>query len=214
MQKNNVEMLEEIEKDLEVSTEETPELKEYEKLLLEERDRRDLEKAKSLIDAGCFSIVENEPTLDMSKLEYVPSKRKFKGLYDLYRNVETHELLYVSPLVEDINEDKKNIKPYGYKVLYIESMDAETYEMVIKAAKNNIKNSVSKVYKLAFILYFTILAITLFNVVYIFINTLSTGILAAFAAIIYNCDAYLVGMLIATILLVPMMIKYKKYKVE
>lgn len=216
MEKNKVDMLEEIEQDLIVTpSEKEPELKEFEKLLLEERDRRDLDKALTLIKAGCFYEVENEPALDFNNLEPVPMKRKLKGLYDLYRNKETHDLLYVSPLVEDISEDgKKNVKPYGYKVLYIESMDAETYQMVVKAAKNNIKNGVARAYKFAFILYFAIIAITLANMVYIFINTLESGILAALASIIFNNATYLVGILIATILLVPMMIKYKKYKAE
>lgn len=217
MEQNNVEMLEEIEQDLAVAKEDIkPELKEYEKLLLEEKDRKDLEKALGLIGAGCFSEVENEPTLDFNKLELVPAKRKLKGLYDLYRNKETGDLLYVSALIEDNKgeDNVKEVKPYGYKVLYIESMDDATYELVMKAAKNNIKNGVSRTYKAAFVLYFVMIALTVVNMIYIFIQTLESGVLTALASIVYNCGIYFVGILLATILLVPVMIRYKKYKAE
>lgn len=217
MEQNNFELLEEIEQDLVVAEEDKkPELKEYEKLLLEERDRKDLEKALNLINAGCFSIVENEPKLDFNNLELVPAKKKLKGLYDLYRNKETGDLLYASPLVEDNKgeDDVKEVKPYGYKVLYIESMDDETYALVLKAAKNNIKNGVSRMYKAAFVLYFVLMALTVINMIYIFIQTLESGVMTALASIIYNCGIYFVGILLATILLVPAMIRYKKYKAE
>ena len=45
MEQNTFELLDEVEKDIvDVPTE--PKLKEYEKLLLDERDRKDIEKAK------------------------------------------------------------------------------------------------------------------------------------------------------------------------
>ena len=96
MENNNIE-LEEVEQDL-VNETETPTMKEYEKLLLIERSRKEYERARNLIKYGCFEQKEVE-TIDFSCLELVSGAKAYKGAYHLYRNVNTYELLYVLPLV-------------------------------------------------------------------------------------------------------------------
>ena len=212
MEQNQFEMLEEVDKDLQVEVTPEPELKEYEKLLLEERNRKDFERAKNLVKAGCFDQ-KAEKTLDFSKLEKVETKKQYKGLYDLYRNIETMQLMLVCPLVEKGDDDKKEMKPYGYDVIYIELMDNETYDMVMKAARNNLTNSVTVLYKASFVCFFIFLAITLFVFVYNFIALASSGtVLNAIASAFFYSATYLGVDCILLALLTLVSIKYKKYK--
>jgi len=53
-------------------------------------------------------------------------------------------------------------------------------------------------------------ALTIVNMIYIFIQTLSQGVLTALASIVYNCGIYFVGILLATILLVPVIYYFPK----
>lgn len=216
MEQNNFELLEEVEQDIPAAPAEKVELKEYEKLLLAERDRKDNEKALSLIKFGCFEQKE-EAVLDFNSLELVSTSKKFKGLYSLYRNLETMQLLFVCPLVENNKGDadeRKDMKPYAYDVIYLEAMDNETFEMVAKAAKNNLRTKVSFVYKASIVMYFIYIALVVVNSIYIFFQTISSGVLAALTSVLYNEDVYFTGLIISTILLVLAMIKYKKYKAE
>lgn len=216
MEQNNFELLDEIEQDIPAQPAEKPELKEYEKLLLAERDRKDYEKALSLIKFGCFEQKE-EATLDFNTLELVSTPKKFKGLYSLYRNMDTMQLMFVCPLVEnnkgDVDE-RKDMKPYAYDVIYLEAMDNETFEMVSKAAKNNLRTAVSFAYKTSIVMYFIYIALVVVNSIYIFFQTISSGVVAALTSVLYNEDVYFAGLLISTILLVLAMIKYRKYKAE
>ena len=214
MEQNQFEMLEEVDKDLEVNIPEQPELKEYEKLLLEERNRKDFEKAKNLIKAGCFNQ-KAEKSLDFSKLEKLETKKQYKGLYDLYRNIETMQLMLVCPLVEDNKNDadeNKNMKPYGYDVIYIEIMDNETYDMVMHAAKNNLTNAVTVLYRASFVCFFVLLAITLYLFIYNFIYYSQSGIQIAISSAFFYTADYLTGDAILLALLTLVSIRYRKYK--
>lgn len=216
MEQNKFELLEEVEQDIPAQSENKVELKEYEKLLIAERDRKDYEKAVNLISYGCFEQKE-ETTIDFNVLELASTPKKYKGLYSLYRNLETMQLVFICPLVEnnkgDVDE-RKDMKPYGYDVIYLETMDNETYEMVVKAAKNNLKSAVSFIYKTAVVMYFVYLAFTVVTAGWIFFDALSNGALKALFSVLYNLDGYFTGLLVSTILLVLATIKYKKYKAE
>ena len=208
MEKNQFELLDEAEQDLKVETPQEPQLKEYEKLLILERNRKDLDKAKNLVKFGCFEQ-KQENTLDFDMLELIPLAKKYRGLYQLYRNVDTMQLLFVCPLVEDNKGDtdeRKDLKPYGYDVIYLEVMDNETYQMVSKAAKNNLSNVVSFGYRASFIIYFIYCAFTLAYFIY--------NLIAALFGAFYYSASYFVGFLVATPILVLLMMKYRKYKAE
>ena len=113
MEQNQFEGLEEVEQEETLIPDNQKELKEYEKLLLAENNRELAEKAIHLVNAGSFNHVE-EPVIDFSKYTRIEMKRKFRGLYNLYQNNETMELVFICPLVEnnkgDVDE-KKNMAP-------------------------------------------------------------------------------------------------------
>lgn len=219
MEQNTFELLDEVEKDIvDVPTE--PKLKEYEKLLLDERDRKDIEKAKNLVKFGCF-LQEIKNEVNFNELEQIKMPKKYNGRFDLYRNKETLELLFINPLVEDNKGDadeRKDLKPYAYDVIAIEQMDNETYVMVCKSAKNNLKSSVKLAYKFAIVFYFINLVVASCIFIYNIFSGIGEGV-ADFKAFInlifstfYVSGTYISGILVASPLIVLMMIKYKQYK--
>jgi hypothetical protein len=213
MENNNIE-LEAVEQDL-ANQAEVPALKEYQKLLLLENDRKDSEKARSLIKFGCFEQKEEE-TLDFSCLELVSGAKAYKGAYHLYRNVNTYELLYVLPLVEDNKGDvdeRTDLKPYAYDVIYLEQMDAETYKMVSQAAKRNLPTFVSRLYITVWVLYLLNIILALIYIIGICFKATS-DVFATIMTSIYYARDFLVSTVIATPLLALLTIKYKNYKEE
>ena len=206
--------LEPVEQDLAVENN-IPVVKEYEKLLMVERDRKDSEKARSLIKFGCFEQKEVE-TLDFSKLEIVNGAKLFKGFYKLYRNVETLELLYVLPLVEDNEGDvdeRVDLKPYAYDVIYLEQMDAETFKIVSQAAKRNLPTLVSRLYVTSWVLYIVNAVIALSMILYT-IFTSSSTLLNTLMSALYTVQSNINAAIVATPLLAILSIKYKSYKEE
>ena len=167
MEQNKFEGLEEVEVS-EVKTEdEVQSLKEYEKLLLAERDREDNEKALNLIKFGCFSQKE-ETTVDFSKLEKITTPKKYRGLYTLYRNLDNMQLLFIAELIENNKGDedeRKDLKPYAYDVIYLETMDEETYEAVCHAGKNNVSSLLSKLVICADVVEIVLWVLTVFMLI-------------------------------------------------
>ena len=228
MEQNNVEMLEEVEMDLVVEETKTKPLAEYEKLLIAEAAREDYEKVCNLVKIGCFEQKE-EATVDFSNLELIKTEKKYKGLYSLYRNLDTMQLMLVCPLVEDNKGDKDertDLAPYAYDVIYVETMDNETYQMVCKAAKNNLRTFTGVLYKCAHVLYIVFLVYAVISMISSTItvvdayadarkaypNSPSYNIMATISAILDSYVQYIVGILIVTPLLVLVRIFYNKDK--
>ena len=214
MEQNKFELLEEVEQDIVVDPNEIPQMKEYEKLLLAERNRKELEVATNLIKFGCFEQ-KQETTVDFTTLEKIPAKKKYKGLYDLYRNTATDELLFICPLVENNKgdaEENTDMKPYGYDVIYLESMSDDVYKKVCKAAKNNLTNLVSVLYTTAWVLYFIFIAFFLYQFTYILVTVSVQGLWTTLVTVTQNCDIYLGLTIIIGILLSIFNMKLKKYK--
>ena len=214
MEQNNFEELESVELVEDKVVENKKELKEYEKLLIAEANRCDFEKAVNLVKFGCF-LQKEEKEIDFTKLELIPSNKKFKGLYKLYRSLETMDLIFICPLVENNKGDKeedKSMKPYAYDCIYLESMDSETYELVKKSAKNNINNKVKTLYIASFVAYFTLLAITLIGLICCCILYAEGGFLQFLPNAMIVIGAILSGCVIALPLLVLAAIKYRSYK--
>lgn len=206
--------LEEQELDL-VEKTETKELKEYEKLLIIEKNRKEAEKAKNLIKFGCFEQKEVE-TIDFTELELVEGAKAYKGAYKLYRNVNTFELLYVLPLVEDNKGDENervDLAPYAYDIIYLESMDAETYKMVSHAAKRNLPTLVSRLYVASWVIYIVNALIALSMILYS-IFTSQAPLINTLMSAIYTVLANINAAVVATPLLALLSIKYKSYKEE
>ena len=213
MEQNQFDELEPVE--IEKTTgENKKELKEYEKLLLAEADRKLREKAENLVNMGCFNQVQ-ETTVDFNDYEYINYGKKYKGRYSLYQNKNTMELVFICPLVEnnkgDVDEDK-SMKPYAYDCIKLEVMDDETYEAVCHAAKNNLSSKVRVLYKSSFITFFVMLAITLFIFIYNLITAFSGGFLAAIASAFYYTVTFFAIDIIMLPLLFLIAVKYKKYK--
>lgn len=216
MEQNQFEGLEEVEMAEVKNEEEVSNLKEYEKLLLAERDREDYDKALTLIKFGCFSQKE-ETTVDYTKLEKVSSK-KYKGLYTLYRDLEKMQLLFIAELVENNKGDedeRKDLKPYAYDVIYIEAMDEETYKAVVHAGRNNVSTYISKLVIVADIaeILITVLAV----IALIGSAIVGSSSYSGFSLVVYmliNSATFLVGAALGAALLVLMHIRFNKYKAQ
>ena len=216
MEQNQFEGLEEVEMAEVKNEEEVSNLKEYEKLLLAERDREDYDKALTLIKFGCFSQKE-ETTVDYTKLEKVSSK-KYKGLYTLYRDLEKMQLLFIAELVENNKGDedeRKDLKPYAYDVIYLEAMDEETYKAVVHAGRNNVSTYISKLVIVADIaeILITVLAV----IALIGSAIVGSSSYSGFSLVVYmliNSATFLVGAALGDALLVLMHIRFNKYKAQ
>ncbi len=216
MEQNQFDLMEEPEQDLVYEGKPDPELKEYEKLLMAERNRKDYERAVALVKAGCLKQTEVKGSYDFSKLEKIDTKKKFKGLYTLYRNVETMQLYFICPLVENNKGDdsaKQDVKPYGYDVVEIELMDDKTFAQVIKAANNNLHPFVGKFYVTAWVMYFVYIVLGVANFIYNLIYYIDNGAggTAPLQAL-FGVSTFFMGIVIATPLLVLMKIKYDKHR--
>ena len=215
MEQNQFEGLEEVEVSDVKPEDEVKGLKEYEKLLLAERDREDNEKALNLIKFGCFNQKE-ETTIDFSKLEKISTPKKYKGLYSLYRSLDTMQLLFVAELIENnkgADDERKDLKPYAYDVIYLEQMDEETYKAVCHAGKNNVSSVLSKLVVCADILTIVdwVIAVFLLIAGLIVASGSYTGVNIVIYALV-NASTFILAGSIMLPLLVLMHIKYKKYK--
>lgn len=214
MEEMKVEELEPIEVEKTEYKEAETQPKQFEKLLALEADREDNEKALTLIKYGCFEEAEVQE-IDYSELVVVQAPKKLKGLYTLYRKKNTNELLYVCPLLENNKGDKdenKDMKPYAYSVIYLDTMDNETLEMVKKAGSNNSVTLASFLYKTAFISYCIYAAWSVFVFICVFIDYIGTSFQSAYTNATLIAGTPL-GIAIAALpLLVLMVIKYRKYK--
>ena len=210
MEKNQFEGLDEVETN-DKPEKEVKELKEYEKLLKVEENRKYIEKANTLIEFGCFE--QREVTeFPFNEYDFVDGK-KYKGKYNLYKNKNSEELVYVCPLVEE-NEEGKTVKPYGYDCIDIETMDYETYLKVVKAGKNNVSTLPLKLLKAAWIFYIIFAAITVWVFFHGLILIFDSGkpYLTKIDGLIESMGALFAGLLITLPLLALLTIKYKENK--
>ena len=185
-------------------------MKEFEKLLFEEEKRTENAKAINQIKLGLFEQKEEE-TFDFSNYTKMTYNKKYKGLYDLYRSNETYELCFVCPLVEDnkgSDDEVKDMKPYAYDVLYLEYLDNEAYELVKKAAVHEKSRFIDCLYVSSFVMYFVLIALNIFTLVYLLNES------QAFASIILVMGSLVSALVVSTILLPILLIKYRKFKAQ
>lgn len=217
MEQNQFDLMEEPEQDLVYDGKPLPELKEYEKLLVAERNRKDYEKAVALVKAGCLKQTEVVGKYDFSKLEKVETKKKYKGIYTLYRNVETMQLFFICPLVENNKGDdsaKQDVKPYGYDVVELELMDDNTFSEVIKSANHNLHTFVGAFYVIAWTVYILWGILAIANFIFLLINYVDSGYQVPFLQALFGISSYFLGYLLATPFMVMMKLKYDKYKIQ
>ena len=183
-------------------------MKEFEKLLFEDFKRQECEKALLEVELGLFEQKE-ESTFDLTAYTMMSSK-KYKRLYDLYRHNETGCLVYVCPLVENnegAEDERKDMAPYAYDVLYLEYLDAETYEKVKKAGIHETSH-VPTLYVASWVAYFLLIALNIGVLLYTIIMStpfeMTTYMLVA--------GAILGSLVVSTCLLTLVSIKYHNYK--
>ncbi len=183
-------------------------MKEFEKLLFEDFKRQECEKASLEVELGLFEQKE-ESTFDFTLYTKMSSK-KYKRLYDLYRNDQTGELVYVCPLVENnegAEDERKDMAPYAYDVLYLEYLDAETYEKVKKAGIHETSH-VPTLYVASWVAYFTLLALNIAVLIFVIIQQGGFD----FTTYMLVAGSILGSTVISTCLLTLVSIKYHNYK--
>ncbi len=183
---------------------------EFEKLLKAERDRSFSEKARNLVKFGCFNQ-KQETKIDFSKYEKVLQNKKYKGLYDLYLDLETMSLVFIAPLVEN-KEGEAAKAPYAYDMIITEAMDDETYKLVCHAAKNNLSTTAGVLYKASFITFFVYLAFEIYLFIYHLVTSASSSFGDVLAGAFYATGTHIAALTIMLPLLFIIHIKYKKYK--
>ncbi|MDE6241713.1 MAG: hypothetical protein K2M08_04740 [Anaeroplasmataceae bacterium] len=184
-------------------------MKEFEKLLFEDTKRKETLKALTEIKLGLFEQKEEE-NFDFSLYTKMTYDKKYKGLYDLYQNNETLELVMVCPLVENNKNDyneRKDLTPYGYDCLYIEYLDEEAYELVKKAAVHEKSRFIDIFYYATIVFYFIYLALTLGLTIYYLIEQ-------SFENVLILCAALWGGLATFTALIPIVLIQYRKFKAQ
>ncbi|MDE6408070.1 MAG: hypothetical protein K2K48_06950 [Anaeroplasmataceae bacterium] len=184
-------------------------MKEYEKLLFEDTKRKETQKALTEIKLGLFEQKEEE-TFDFSLYTKMTYGKKFKGLYDLYQNNETLELVMVCPLIEnnkgDYNE-RKDLTPYAYDCIYIEYLDEEGYALVKQAAVHEKSIFIDVLYYASISLYFIYLALTLgLSIYFLVVQSLEN--------VLILCGALWGPLALFTALLPILCIQYRKFKAQ
>lgn len=185
-------------------------MKEFEKLLFEDTKRKENEKALTEVNLGLFEQ-KQEPEFDFSLYIKMTYQKKYKGLYDLYQDRETMALVFVCPLVEnnkgDVDE-RKDLTPYAYDVIYLENLTAEEYELVKKAAVHEKSRMIDTLYVSSIVLYFVLLIIVIASILYLGISTKD------FNSVIYICGPLISMQALLTVILPMLMMKYRKFKAE
>lgn len=185
-------------------------MKEYEKLLFEDTKRKENLKALDEVKLGLFEQKE-EKEFDFSIYTKMTYHKKYKGLYDLYQNNDTMELVYVCPLVEnnkgDSNE-RKDLAPYAYDCIYLEYLDSEAYELVRKAAIHEKTKLIDGFYYGSIVAYILLFIINIVNLVLCF----SSG--TGFSEFILLAGSIIGAQFIMTILLSILLIHYRKFKAQ
>ncbi len=185
-------------------------MKEYEKLLFEDTKRQESLKAKNEVELGLFEQKE-EATFDFSKYKLMTYGKKYKGLYDLYQNNETNELVYVCPLIEDnkgSDDERNDLQPYAYDVIYLEYLTPEDYELVKKAHVHEKSLPINISYFVGLGVYFAYLVFMLWTIAVLSTNGLESS------QFIWLAGPIIGLFVIATILLPVLLIHYRRYKAQ
>lgn len=182
-------------------------MKEFEKLLFEDTKRRETEKALTEIKLGLFEQKE-EAEFDFSNYTLMTYNKKYKGLYDLYQHNETMQLVYVCPLIENNKNDaneRKDLKPYAYDVIYLEYLDVEGFQLVKQAAVHEGSLLIHIFHYAAIVVYFVLLLVTLGATIYY-------STVVELYNVLIICSPLWGSLGVYTAVLPILMIQYRKYK--
>lgn len=132
--------------DIEITGGEAKVKKEYEKILIKERNRELNAKAENLVKLGCFDQYE-KTTIDFSMLDKITYDRMYRKIYDLYMDKDGN-MFYIFGKIEGENE-----KPYAYDVIAVETVTDEEYKALYKAHTYEGAKMIRSLYIGAFVLW-------------------------------------------------------------
>lgn len=154
--------------------------KEYEKILIKERNRELNMKAQNLVKLGCFDQRE-ETNIDFSLLDKVTYGSMYRKIYDLYMDKDGN-LFYIFGKIEG-----ENAKPYAYDVIAIETVSDEDYKKLYKAHSFEGAGFVKGLYIAALVMWITIIAISASIFIYYLVQGLKFfDIIIALVSLIFN----------------------------
>ncbi len=110
-----------------LDTTEGVKMKEYEKLLDNDANRKLNVKAEKMVKLGLFEQLE-ETAIDFSKLRKVTYKKLYKRAFNLYI-AEDGQLVYIHEKTES-----ESGRAYAYDILAIEKVTDEEYNQILKAS--------------------------------------------------------------------------------
>lgn len=172
--------------------------KEFEKILIRERNRKLNMKAQNLIKLGCFDQ-HDEKTVDFSRLDKITYDKPYKKLYDLYMDKEGN-LFYIFGKTEG-----ESSKPYAYDVIAIETVTDEEYKELYKANTYEGAGFIRGLFVTAFSLWVLSITISLS----IFIYYIASG--EKFIDILVSCISFIFFIGILTCTLAITSVSYRKY---
>ncbi len=185
-------------------------MKEFEKIILEDEKRKLMNKAIEEIKLGLFEQKE-ETSFDYTLYNKMTYNKKYKGLYDLYQNKETNALLMVCPLIENNKDDyneRNDLVPYAYDILYLEYLDDETYSIVKKAAIHEKTKLIDVFYVITIVFYFIFAALTLGLTLYYIVTSKSIADTVLLFGTLWS------GLGVYTALLPILLMRYRQFKVS
>jgi hypothetical protein len=134
------------------------ELKEYQKLLMQDENRELANKAYKLIKLGLWNqykvSVDDFNIKNLKKLDFV---KKYKG-HELYQG-EHNELYYIASLSEE-DSDNPTAQVYSYDIVELDNVDEETYKKLIEAHKHEGNKLLSICYYISIVV--TVVAVASF----------------------------------------------------
>lgn len=184
--------------EVELTKSTTKEKKEYEKILIRERNRELNAKAQNLVKMGCFNQTE-EVNVDFSKLEKCAYEKPFKKLYELYKDTDDN-LFYIAPKTEGDSQ-----VPYAYDVIAIESVTDEEYKAVYKASRFEGIGFARGLYITSMVFWALLMVIILLVLIYNIVEG------SGFFDIVLNIYSYFALFLISTAIIAILQITLRKF---
>lgn len=194
-------------------------MKEYEKLLQQEENRKNNEKAMVLVKLGLFTQ-EEKTEVNFDNLEVITFGKKYKGVYNLYEDQTNGDLFYINPLVENNKDDdefEQDLKPYGYDVVSLESMSKDEYNNVLEASRHEHTGYIKVLYVAQIVVFFVSVLSTILTIAESIYTSITGGsevlysIYSAVLSLPYMVYCF-IGMELG--LLVLTSIKYRSFKTE
>lgn len=172
--------------------------KEFEKILIRQRNRELNTKAQNLVKMGCFDQSE-EVNVDFSKLEKCTYEKPYKQVYELYKDKDDN-LFYIAPKTEG---DSK--VAYAYDVVAIENVSDEEYSKIYKASRFEGIGFAKGLYITSIVFWGIMIAILALVLIYNIVEG------SGFFDIVLNIYSYFAFFLVGTALIAILQLTLRKF---